>query len=164
MVGIENTWHDSYELCQSVGVIRQKVLDSQFPCLCVVVPREHIKFPQVWEGKPKSIWGFGDKAGVFVQLDSAGENGTRRIWFLEERKKGLQDGVMLDEKTMCIIDPCFWSEKMAETMAQQEQGNSIELTGGSLDANGAAYKGGGKNRGGKSRGGKNSKASAFGGH
>ena len=26
---------------------------------------------QVWQGKPKRVWGFGEQDGVFVQLESA---------------------------------------------------------------------------------------------
>ena len=161
MVGIEQTWSDPEHLSEAVGNIRQKVLATQYPCLCVVVPKAAVMFPQVWDGKPKHLWGFGEHPGVFVQLESAGDEGPRRIWFLEERKKGLQDGVMLDEKVMCVIDPLYWTEKIGK---QQEQAQSVQLSSIDADAGGAAYKRGGKNKGGKSRGGKCSKGSAFGGH
>lgn len=46
------------------------------------------------------------------QLDAA--DGTRRVWFLEQRKGKLADAVMLDEKHLSIIDPLFWHEGLAE--------------------------------------------------
>lgn len=138
IVGCEEAWSDQDKLIQGTAFLRQQVIDRQQPFLCLVVPREVICFPEVWEGKPKSMWSFSDQAGVFVQLESAE---TRRVWYLAIRKKDntLQDGVMLDEKAMCVMDPLYWNEKNASIADQP-----VYLEASCLDAKGKAFSG--KNR------------------
>jgi len=102
----------------------------------------------------QALWSFGSHPGVFVQLEAPD---TRRVWFLEERRERLQDGVMLDEKQMAIMDPLYWSPETEKSCV------SVELSAASIGPSVGAFKGG-KAKYGKSKGGKCSKASAFGGH
>jgi len=59
---------------------------------------------------------------------------------------------------MCIIDPLFWTEALGK---QQEQAQSIALTGIDTNPTGAAFKGS-KNKFGKSKGGGGGRGGSFG--
>ena len=75
---------DVLENC--VGFLRQHVKDTHAHAAALLVPKGSIGYPQVWQRKGgKKGWRFGDKDGLFVQVEAPGD---RRLYFVPAGKAG----------------------------------------------------------------------------
>ena len=107
-VSVKNAFDSPDVLQNCVTFLRKFVGDTHAAAACVIVPRRSISFPQVWMRKGgKKKWKFGDKPGVFVQLESKELQG---LWFLLTKAGVVPDSSSaqpLDVDTFRLIPPLY---------------------------------------------------------
>ena len=106
-VGITGAFEAPDVLENCVGFLRQHVKDTHAHAAALLVPKGSIGYPQVWQRKGgKKGWRFGDKDGLFVQVEAPGD---RRLYFVPAGKAGAvaTDWPPLDVDLFCLMPPLF---------------------------------------------------------
>merc|ERR1712008_451001 len=98
-VRIEHAFNSPENLLQCAEFLRKQISEMRAQAAVVVTPKSKLGYPQVWKGKPKGVWKYGDSDGIFLQLEAP--LGLRQMYFTELKTKdgeltGVGDTALLD--------------------------------------------------------------------
>ena len=69
-VRIEHAFNSPENLLQCAEFLRKQISEMRAQAAVVVTPKSKVGYPQVWKGKPKGVWKYGDSDGIFLQLEA----------------------------------------------------------------------------------------------
>ncbi|GBG74579.1 hypothetical protein CBR_g18988 [Chara braunii] len=108
IVTVKEAFESPETLSKCVGFLRQYSTEVSALAACLVVPRNCIAYPQVWNGRGVKNWRFGAKDGFFVQLEMPK---NRQLWFLpaftEKNPKSVRSAESLDVEVYAVLPPLF---------------------------------------------------------